>query len=81
MDNQENIIQQDYGTKQRKVAIVISEIPDGAEFEVQVMTQPDIWVSSTKITDAEFEENRSLLLIANMMLTQLHTKVTELKNE
>jgi hypothetical protein len=82
MDNSanNNIMQSDLGTKQRKVAITISENADGAELEVHVMVKPDVWVSGTKLTDAEFEENKTLLLFAAKMISDVASQINLKEN-
>ena len=73
-------MQSDFGTKQRKVAITISEASDGVELEVHVMVKPDVWVSGTKLTDAEFEENKTLLLFVNKMLADVASQINHKEN-
>lgn len=82
MDNpaNNNIMQSDIGTKRRKVAITISENAGSAEIEVHVMVKPDVWVSGTKLTDAEFEENRTLLLFVNKMLADVYSQINHKEN-
>lgn len=81
MDNSanNNIMQSDFGTKQRKVAITISEMPDGAEIEVHVMVKP-IWLSCTKISDAQYEENKTLLMIAAKMISDVASQINLKEN-
>ena len=77
MDNpaNNNIMRSNIGTKRRKVAITISENADGAELEIHVMVKPDVWVSGAKLTDAEFEENRPLVLFANKMVDDVFKRI------
>ena len=77
MDKHDFIVQDDWGTKQRKVAIVISEAADAVDLEIHIMVKPDIWVYGSKLPAAELEENRTLLFIARRMLADVAAKIKD----